>query len=140
MTLTIDFAEWQRRKVREFLDDSTPDQLGLREIVSELNVLPLMLDMGGCYALQPDGEVISFLWDDYKTIRPENDSRIRNIALFQGSKKYDELLALIPEKPADAVQCSSCVGTGVEPFSAKNGIDNLVCYCGGLGWVPRELS
>jgi hypothetical protein len=119
MALNPNFAEWHRRRVNEFLADSMPDGLGLREIVSKLNLLPLMLDTGGCYAIQADGKVVSFLWDDYKAVRREDDARIRNIALFQGSKKYNELLALIPEKPADALQCSSCKGTGIEPFSAK---------------------
>lgn len=93
--------------------------MNVRASARELNVLPLMLDMGGCFAIRSDGEVISFLWENDRDIRQENDARIRNIALFQGSKKYPELRALIPPRPPEATTCSQCNGTGIEPMSAK---------------------
>jgi hypothetical protein len=49
--------------VDEFLADPSPDPLGLRQIVSRVQMLPLFLDMGGCYALRPDGDLVSFAWD-----------------------------------------------------------------------------
>lgn len=134
------FRDWHRAKLDEFTDESTPDPSDLRETVAQLEVLPLMLDWGGCYALRSDGQVISFLWDVPMEVRVENDLRIRNIALFQGSKKYPELMALIPPKPSNAVECSGCDGTGIEKTTAKMGFDNFVCYCGGVGWIPPEAA
>jgi hypothetical protein len=85
------------------------------------------------------GECASFLslpWDDpLHGRRLEDDLRIRNIALFQGSKKYPDLEVLI-EKPHDAHVCEYCQGTGVSPFAEKLSTDAIVCYCGGLGWIP----
>ncbi len=133
MTDTTSLAIWHAERLREFLDEMTPDPMNARAIARELNVLPLLLDWNGCFALQANGEIVSFLWDNHRDIKPETDARIRNIALFQGSQKYPEL---VPSRPPDATACSLCRGTGVEPLSAQHGIDNIVCYCGGLGWLP----
>ena len=140
METVADFQEWHKKTLEEFINGSFPDPNGLREIAARLEILPLMLDWGGCYALRSNGQVITFLWDEANDVRVENDLRICNIALFQGSKKYSELKALIPPKPNSALKCHVCGGTGVVPISIESGIDNLVCYCGGLGWVPSELA
>jgi hypothetical protein len=135
MNIKANFSEWHKAKLQEFLDETTPDPTDLRIIVRTLNVLPLMSDWNGCYAIQANGEIIWFLWDSYRDIRPETDPRIRNVVLFQGSKKYPEL---VPQQPTDAKICRHCEGTGIEPLSAKHGIKNINCYCGGLGWLPPE--
>jgi hypothetical protein len=136
--ITSSFPIWHQAKLQEFLNETTPDPMNVRAIARELNVLPLMGDMGGCFAIRSDGEVISFLWDNDRDIKQENNARIRNIALFQGSKKYPELSALIPPRPPEATTCHHCNGTGIEPMSVKLQLDNIVCYCGGLGWLPPE--
>jgi len=107
----------------------------LRELVAQERVLPLFCDMGGVLTIDVDGEIRSFLWDDTLHGQVEYDPRIRNLALFQGSKKYPELEVLI-EKPDDARVCPHCRGTGTDPYAEKLNTDAIVCYCGGLGWVP----
>lgn len=135
--ITSDFSTWHEEKLQEFLSETTPDLMDMRLRARELNALPLTCDMGGCFAIRANGEIISFLWD-YQDVRQETDARIRNIALFQGSKKYPELKALIPPRSPESKDCSYCNGTGIEPMSAKLHLDNIVCYCGGLGWLPPE--
>lgn len=107
----------------------------LQKLVAQEKVLPLCCDMGGVLAINVEGEIRSFLWDDTLHGQVEYDPRIRNVALFQGSKKYPELELLI-QKPDDARVCDSCEGTGVEPLAKKLNTDAIVCYCGGLGWLP----
>ena len=107
----------------------------LRKLVAQENVLPLFCDMGGVLTIDVDGEIRSFLWDDTLHGQVEYDPRIRNLALFQGSKKYPELEVLI-EKPNDAHVCQFCQGTGIPPDAEKLNTAGIVCYCGGLGWVP----
>lgn len=113
--------------------------MGLRELATELNALPMSLDFGGCYAIRPNGEIISFRWDDPYNLESENDPRIRNLVLFQGAKKYPELSEFVPSRPPVAEDCSHCNGTGIEPMNEKLGFDEerIVCYCGGLGWLPK---
>lgn len=91
--------------------------------------------MGGVFTVDVNGEIRSFLWDDTLHGQVEFDPRIRNLALFQGSRIYPELGALI-EKPEDARVCPHCEGTGMDSYAERLNTDAIVCYCGGLGWIP----
>lgn len=113
-------------------ESATPE---LRKLVEQEKVLPICSDMGGIFTVNVQGQVQSFLWDDTLHGNVEYDPRIRNAALFQGSKKYPELASLI-EKPDDARVCPHCGGTGINSFAEKLDTDAIVCYCGGLGWIP----
>jgi hypothetical protein len=61
-----------------------------------------------------------------------SDVRLLNVALRSGMGRYPWLEALLPRRPSDARECSTCRGTGRLP--APSGI----CYCGGAGWVPAS--
>jgi hypothetical protein len=113
--------------------------LDMRKLASELNLLPMLFDMGGYYGIRPNGETLSFAWDEPHDLRAENDPRICNLVLLQGAKKYPELSVLIPSRPADAEDCPHCNGTGIERYVAEHGLNPEVniCYCGGLGWLPK---
>jgi hypothetical protein len=130
-------------RLEEFISDPSPcvakfdEPIDVRKVAAELRILPLIFEMGGCYALRSNGEVVSFSWDDPYNVEVENDARIRNSALFQGSQKYPELSELVPPRPQDARDCSYCKGTGiVQGLPPDFPMERIVCYCGGLGWVP----
>jgi hypothetical protein len=126
------------RLLKEYLADSAPDEFNFRETAAVARALPLVAEMGGVYAINTKGDVLSFGWDNLEVPNEETDMRIRNIALFQGSKRYPEIASLIPDRPHDALTCPHCEGTGIDPFSAKHNIEGIVSYCGGLGWIPKE--
>lgn len=138
MKITNTFSMMISQLLNNFLVESKPDQRGLYRIAVRTNVLPLYVEMGGVYAINVDGDIFSFSWDNLDLPREETDPRIRNIVLFQGSKKYPELRDLIPERPDDAPICPHCHGTGIDSFSTLNNIEGIVCFCGGLGWIPKE--
>jgi hypothetical protein len=141
MQISLELSKQIKQRLTDFVDDGGPDgPIDLGRIVSQLDALPLMLDMGGAVAIRPDGEIISFVWDKEEDYQVENDRRICNIALFAGSKKYPELKQLIPSRDQDDVECPHCNGTGTLSINADLGVDNIVCYCGGLGWIPKERS
>src|SRR5262249_22927336 len=139
-------AELVEEALRKYLSDPEPkivfpaDPIDLRKLAAELNLLPAMLDMGGCYAVCPDGQIISFLWDSPYDLRAEHDPRIINIVLHQASKQYPDLAELKPKRPPGARVCSICKGTGDALFGMglRKEYDNVVCYCGDLGWLPPE--
>jgi phytoene dehydrogenase-like protein len=89
--------------------------------------------MTGCYLAQPDGRIIFAEWEVSTTPEVETDERLQNMALAEGSRRYPELAALVPQRPRTAVTCSYCGGTGALPGAP---VDGVLCYCGGLGWVP----
>lgn len=121
--------------IQNYKVELASDPPELRQLVIEEKVLPLSWDMGGVLTINASGDVVSFLWDDTVHGQIEFDPRIRNIALFQGSKKYPELENLI-EKPEDARVCPYCGGSGTHSYAEKLKTDAIVCYCGGLGWIP----
>jgi hypothetical protein len=121
--------------------------LDLRKIAAELNLLPVMLDWGGCFAVRSDGQIFSFLWDSPHELRPEDDPRIINMFFYQASQKYPELAELRPQKPDNAQLCPHCKGTGDPLFGMDltgtdlaNQANNFVCYCGNLGWLPPDYK
>jgi hypothetical protein len=119
--------------MEQFLAASSPDPLSLRKLAAEIQALPLVQDMGGCYAIRCNGDIVSFAWDSPDQIDREEDPRIRNMAIFQGSRKYPALRALIPPRPAIARTCPQCQGRGELPVP----MTRVICYCGGLGWLPE---
>lgn len=139
-------AEKVRDKLEDFISDPArffevlTDIDYLRRIGVELNALPLLIDMGGCCALRPNGEIISVSWDDITDVQIETDKRLRNIVLFEGSKKYKGMEVLAPKRSVDALECPHCKGTGILELSRELGITepNIKCYCGGLGWLPAD--
>ncbi len=126
-----------KERLQVYIDD-IDEPMDMRDLAAELNALPLLPDMGGCYFIRPSGEIISVAWDEPKSVQVETEPRICNIAMFQGSKRYPELEDLKPEKPVAAIDCPHCQGTGILRISQSQGITNVICYCGGLGWVVTE--
>ena len=136
--------------IQDYIADFASNPLDLRQLAVAEGVLPLFIDMGGVFVINTKGDIISFpfglnadgdmvaypLDNSDGLPRVETDPRVHNIVLFQGSKKYPELEDLVPAKPADARVCPHCMGTGISPYAAKLNTDALVCYCGGLGWLP----
>jgi hypothetical protein len=127
------------RRIAQFIEnyavEHASDPPKLRQLVHEEKVLPLYRSMADVITINASGDVSSFVWDDTLHGQIEFDPRIRNTALFQGSKKYPELASLI-EKPGDAQVCPHCAGTGIDSYAEKLNTNAIVCYCGGLGWIP----
>jgi hypothetical protein len=126
-------------RLRAFLGNTAPDPLGLRAVVAKFGSLPVIMDMGGCYALQLDGAVVTFAWDEPHGLAVVDDERLRNIALYQGSRKYPELATLVPARPLQAADCRSCGGTGIVLVEGRS-FPDIICFCGGLGWIPASSS
>src|SRR5262245_57475106 len=110
------------RLIAEFISDGGPDPNGVRSGVARHRALPLLLDMGGVYALRPNGEIISWGWDDAE-VQIETDPRTRNLVLFQGGLRYPALTCLVPERPTDALQCHFCGGDGRFPIPGGSKVD-----------------
>ena len=100
-------------------------------------VLPLWTDWVGCIALRPTGQLVFFAWDDPEKVEPvraadDHDRRMVHAARAEGSRRFPGISGLAPVRDAGARVCPSCGGSG----KLAAGPDNVVCECGGLGWVP----
>jgi len=68
--------------------------------------------------------------EEYEWQPAGGSDRLR--ALLMGARRYPELLDLLPQRPADAVECLRCTGTG-------RFLPNVYCHLwGGLGWVRGQ--
>jgi len=115
-----------------FLSEFDPDPLDVKGIARRHHALPLLLDTGGCVALRPNGELIQFLWDTPDQVTIEADPKMRHVARAVGSRRYSAISGLAPTRTSTSEVCVICKGTGV----IRADLPNIVCSCGGLGWVP----
>jgi len=128
--------------LEEYVSNPEPDvvnfdpPLDMRKLAGELNLLPLLSDMGGCIGIQPTGEFFSFAWDEPYELIPESDIRVCNIALFVGAKRFPLMSEFIPDRPRTARDCDFCHGSGSVVDLQSDLAKEIRCYCGGLGWVP----
>ncbi len=123
-------------KIAEYIEGGAYEWA--RRACAEAHALPLYLDWTGCLAIRPDGEVIYI--DESCEVKEVDDERVRNLALFQGSRRDPDLRCLVPPRPPDATDCPDRHGTGKLPFRGNHAhlAEVVVCSCGGLGWVPAS--
>lgn len=93
--------------------------------------LPLYVGWNAVFGLRPGGSLVRWNFE----LDPDHVAELlspfwRRMALFQGAKQYPELTTLLPARPADAATCRLCNGAG-----EIVGRDDLVCECGGAGWI-----
>jgi len=141
MNLTSELKKTIEATIEAYVSNPEPHlvnvdpSLNMRQLAAELKILPVVLDMGGCFCLRSDGEIVSFIWDEPHQLRAEGEERIRNLVLFQAAKKFPELEELTPSRPTTALDCDFCKGTGIVIDLPPNLARDILCFCGGLGWL-----
>lgn len=131
-----------RELIKAFVEQrqDSPEMTELQRTASKHELLPLVFAWDPI-CIDPSGEIISFAWDDHDSRNTETDPRIVNGILFQGIKRYPELGELMPIRTDNDIECSYCAGTGLDPIAMEiNQVENIVRYCGGLGWIPKESN
>lgn len=91
--------------------------------------------MGGSYAITAEAELVDLVWDGQSGSRQLDDPRVVNL-LFQGSPKFPELRVLVPTPAETATTCGQLRREGKFALTKEPGLENMVYYCGGLGWLP----
>jgi hypothetical protein len=126
-------------RIAEYLADDDPRLEWTKAKVREHDFLPLYLGWVAALGIRPDQ---SFVRWDYE-ITPERvgpllEPFLQRLAICEGARKYPELGALLPERPAMALTCQGlCRGSGGR-ISMPGGTE-VICECGGTGWViPGE--
>jgi hypothetical protein len=139
----IELSQSQREQIEtriaEFIKASSSPYAHFYGVIARLNVLPLFFDWTAFIALRLDGQIVLVPYDDEPgEVEVIQKERVRNLGRFQGTKLHPELQFLVPPRPADAIDCPDCRGTGKLPFSkgSEHLADTVICSCGGVGWVP----
>jgi hypothetical protein len=101
--------------------------------VTDFGALPLYPGWTETIGIRPDGEIVQWSTEgDYPGLRAVEDRLWVLSALVAGAKRYPELRALLPERPAGAVDCQ-CRD---HPLFVSGKV--LCGTCGGVGWLPAE--
>ena len=137
--MTLDLKSYLDARLRNVPQDWVRSCLVV-DAAAKSCVLPLCADWSGYHGIREDASVVFVPYDAPRDVQPETDARIRNMVLFQGALRYPELSVWVPRRGEDDETCPACGGSGVEPSSARLGLQNVICFCGGLGWIPKSAS
>ncbi len=129
--------------LQQYLAAAAEHSRSVRDVAEKDRVIPILIDWGGFHALGLDGQVYVYLFDDNFYLagaqgKIEPLQRYRNTVYYLASKKYPELNHLNPVRQDTDRTCPFCDGSGIVddiPDSIRN---NVLCYCGGLGWIPAD--
>ena len=104
-------------------------------------LFPAYADIGGGSAVDRDGEVWyseePMEWTD---VRRVEDPALRHAILGVAVRRHPELAHIWPKRGANDLQCPGCGGTGVFGGLPVQVRHNIICQCGGLGWIPGDLA
>jgi hypothetical protein len=138
--LDPDAKRWTEEAIRDYTSESSLAPPYLKVLAAKYSVLPLSIDWTAFFELRADGAIVLVPTeepDELPTV--EQEERLVNLALYQGSLKYPYLSRLVPTRQPTARDCPHCEGRGkIELPGVEPNI--IVCYCGGLGWLPESSS
>jgi hypothetical protein len=127
-------------RIAQFIEDSSSLYAHAHGAIARVNALPLFFDWTGFMALRLDGQIVWVPYDDEPgEIEVVQVERVRNMGLFQGTRVHPDLQFLLPQSPPDAIICPDCQGTGklTFPHGWEQLADRVLCFCGGIGWLPH---
>ena len=125
------------RSLKLFLEEDSPRARELRPIATELAVLPITHDRNRDFGVRlSDGRVVSFNRSEPYDLRVVDVPNAELALLAHAWTVFPELAPLVPLRPADAIDCPSCNGSGV--LRHGEGPSGFSCYCGGVGWSFRD--
>lgn len=119
-----------------YLNSGPPEHADIRHWAHYHHALPLVTDMGGCTALRPSGELVTFLWDSEAVLVSEADPLNRHVARAVGARKFPSLSGLAPQRQASSRICPGCGGTGQPIPGNPMQLIGVTCICAETGWLP----
>lgn len=133
-------TELLEAELERYLASSSDGPADARAGAARHRVLPLLNDFVGCWALDMTGLLVFFPWEAPEDLEPVSENPQEAIgthaALALGSMRFPALSAIRPSRPADAIPCITCDGSG----RIAGAPDHILCACGGLGWLPPSAD
>jgi hypothetical protein len=123
-----------REALASFLADTNPVNREVQKLAARFQVLPVTIDWTAFSGLTREGQFVWVEHDPPHTMTPV-DGRDRHLMLARAGLRYKLLSQLIPERSTEAHDCEMCGGTGTPLVAREIGVTNVVCQCGGLGWL-----
>jgi hypothetical protein len=131
--------ELHQQLLHRCLGDSDRYGSSVRRLARQWQLVPLFVDWSGFLGIDCTGQICSVAMNSATEPRFVTDPRMSRIAQASGAESFPELAFLRPVRPLNSENCPSCGGTGKAPMGGDPDAGNVVCYCGGLGWLlPGE--
>jgi hypothetical protein len=112
-------------------DFSDPEEYRLSQAYT---ALPIGMGWEEYNLLRPDGEVLIIFAESGEVVRTRRSFDLLRI-LAWGAMRYHPLATLIPDRPAEAFDCSCGESGRVESAAGEL----IACvFCNGLSWIVRE--
>jgi hypothetical protein len=132
--LSADHRDRLRRSFDSFLEEDAERVAELRHAAEELRVIPITNDRHRVLGIRlADGKIVSFNGTEPFDLQVVGVPNAELAVLGHAWTKFPELVALVPTRPGDAMDCPACGGSGV--MRQKELTSGFSCYCGGLGWL-----
>ncbi|MBS0193987.1 MAG: hypothetical protein JSR34_07050 [Proteobacteria bacterium] len=123
-------------RIARFEQESAENQIWLAPYVRQFNILPLWSAWFETVGIRPDGSIRKFSADgdhvEYEGLRLVEERPVVVFSLLEGAKRYPCLQQVVPQRPVDAVTCERCGGNGLGA--------NIICVCGGIGWLTGSAT
>jgi hypothetical protein len=132
--LTADHRARLRRSLDSFIEEDTPRARKLRRVAKQLAILPITDDSDRHFGIRlSDGKVVSFNGNEPFDLQVVVLPNAQLAVLGRAWTEFPELALLVPARPADAIDCPACGGSGL--IRHGDSPAGFSCYCGGLGWL-----
>lgn len=137
VTLTSEQSLVIRKLIDGFVE-YPPEKLDWQiPFVRANDALPLYIGWTETTGITSNGEIV--IWNTESEVRfiDEIDTQLFHASLMAGVNRYSALHFLTPNRPDAALTCEACRGTGRIPHIR---FENVICQCGGVGWLTPESS
>ena len=101
--------------------------------------LPVYSDWVGVFTIDRTGRSFFAEYSDLRDQIDVVDPKDQHVVRWLASERHAELSHLTPIRRAEDRTCSGCSGSG-RPSYSPPGADNLICECGGAGWLPVDST
>jgi len=135
LAVSPELSAWIADRIAAFPTESPHPIRWEAPYVAEFGALPLYLGWWETIGIRADGEILSWSTEgDYPGTRPVEDRYVWLSSLVEGARRHEALLALLPTRPADAVDCPHLTIPG---FAESQ----VICPdCCGLGWFQAIVE
>ena len=97
---------------------------------------PVFSDFVGVFTVDAEGSAYFAEFADLRDQIVVEDVLSQHVVRWIAAERHAELAHLRPVRTALDMTCPSCKGSGT-PSYAPAAATNLICECGGAGWIPR---
>ncbi len=141
-------SDWQHTKLivaelARYLSMPADQALFGREVQSlarREQLLPIYRDWTGFIGINSEGRLFFVDTEEQSSPKVLDSPAFAHVALAQSRVHFPALAPLVPRRAADSRDCPSCGGTGQVVIGGHAIAENVVCACGGLGWLPANVA